>query len=139
MTREELQQQMKFHLEEYTKFKNELDIINQTDKNSRTRQKQSSLLEEFKKRYTMQISTSGEISPMTYEDIELLILSEENISRISLSQEGHMLGYAANGMPVYVHQYKNTSVFIILAVDEQDAKLYLEREIRRQQNDRKTK
>lgn len=139
MTREELQQQMKFHLEEYTKLKNELDAINQTDKKSRVRQNQAALLEEFKNRYSVQISSSGEISPMSYNDLESLILSEENILSVSSSQEGHMLGHAPNGMPVYAHQYKSGGVFIILAVDEQDAKLYLEREARRQQNEKKSR
>lgn len=139
MTREELQQQMKFHLEEYTKLKNELDTINQTDKKSRVRQNQVALLEEFKGRYSVQISSSGEISSMSYDDLESLILSEDNISSVSSTQEGHMLGYAPNGMPVYANQYKNGGVFIVLAVDEQDAKLYLERETRRQQNERKSK
>jgi len=139
MTREELQQQMKFHLEEYTKLKNELDTINQTDKKSRVKQSQTALLEEFKNRYAVQISSSGEISPMTYSDLEVLILSEDNIATISSSQEGHMLGYTPSGMPVYAHQYKSGGVFITLAVDEQDARLYLEREARRQQNEKKSR
>lgn len=137
MTREELQQQMKFHLEEYTKLKNELDGINQTDKRSRIKQSQTSLLEEFKTRYATQISASGEISPMIYSDLEQLILNDDNVSSIASFQEGHMLGYAQNGMPVYAHQYKGGGVIITLAEDERDAKLYIERENRRLSNERK--
>lgn len=131
MDKQELQKQMKYHLDEYTKLKSELEILTRTDRLSKVESMQRSYLNLFKERYTVTAPLDADTTVIDFADVESKLLSAENIESLVSLSEGYSLTYNNVGMPGLLLVSRTESNFIPFAVDERDASLYKEREARR--------
>lgn len=136
INKEELQKQAKYHFDEFQKLKLQLEELNQTDKKSRFKKTQGTLLEEFKQKYTVEVAES--FPQINFQDVEEKIFSEDNLANLAANSEGYSLTYNELGMPGFSFINRNGYEFTTFAYDQRDAEIYLER-VERMQKMKRTK
>jgi hypothetical protein len=136
-SKQDIIDKMKIHQVEYSRLNEELKKIKEDEKNISFFKSQAERLIEFKVRYNFFVlfkndrNTAGtpfstkEVEPIDWAKVETCLSSTLSL------QEGYALGWDETGMPgLGYHTYSETS-FQPMVETEDDAKKYLERELKR--------
>jgi hypothetical protein len=127
MTKEEILAQMKVHQSEYSKLNEEYKRLKTLEEKEFSDKRQLARLEEFRTKYKFYAHMTAAPEPINWDNVAEAIQD-------SLKTGGNSaLGWDETGMPVVSMQVGYNVGMYALVETEDDAKKYVERELKRQE------